>query len=508
VGTEFDDDLEDIEGLLDLDFDAYLGEPSEDELPADRKATLPPRWSQLIRAVSHASTLNLGNPDRPLFKIGRFGGIVPRGRGSYGLVFEVHDPDLDRRVALKLCLTSGPAAEAAIMHEARLLAKLSHPNIITVYETGRYGDDVFFVMELITGRRNSGYDLINKQPRWQDAVNIYIAAGSGLAAAHDANIVHGDFKPGNLLIDQLCERPRVADFGFARIILDHAPADEREQIKFNIGTLPYMAPEVLRGQPGDQLSDQWSFCVSLWETLEGWRPFMGNSVELLLESIAQGELVAEQPEDKVPEALRSVLRVGLSVDPSERFDDMHELLGALRKLTQPRQQGVMIAAPEAPRRRLLGGPDEPPRRGIFFLATLLAFTVMLGSLTSAVLLSHDDEGRSLPDVPALEMGERVFGEVLTLIQAGGYDVADAKWESEVIRRDGLGHRSVDASLQVARAFFQAAQSLEDTKPIDAKVAGTYAHSWANTAATDLRELGEDDTSAEALVSQTLRFKPD
>ncbi|WP_165703585.1 serine/threonine-protein kinase, partial [Enhygromyxa salina] len=462
------DDFEDLDDFEHLDLGDYRDDSWSSEALGPVRSSLPPRWSELIRVVSRARAVNLANPNHPLVEIGRFGAIVPRGRGGCGLVFEVHDPQLDRRVALKLCLRSGPAAEAAIMHEARVLAKLSHPNIIAVHETGRHGDDVFFVMDLVEGRRNSGYDLINKQPRWQDAVNIYVAAGSGLAAAHDANIIHGDFKPGNVLIDQLCERPRVADFGFARILLEHTPASEREQVKFKIGTLPYMAPEVLRGQPGDQLSDQWSFCVSLWETLEGRRPYRGYSAGLLLESIALGEPWAIQPEDKVPTALRAVLRVGLSLDPRNRHADMHTLVRRLRELTQPAQ--VLVVPPTPPprrRRRLLAGPDDVPRPGIFFLAMFLAFTVLLGSITSAMFWARQDSARAraeatavqpapaptpapLAPAPDLE-GERALGRVLGLIEAGDYVAADAKWEAEVRRRDSLHRSSVDGSMLVALA---------------------------------------------------------
>jgi serine/threonine protein kinase len=243
------DDLDDLD-----DFDDFDDLDRLDQLAAEiawggrSRPPLPSRWKELFKTVLEERMANIADPDNPLVKIGRFEAIRSQGYGGYGLVFEVRDPELDRHVALKLCMTSGPKAAAALIREAQLLAKLSHPNVITVYETGRHGDDVFFVMEFIKGKKNSGNELIWMQPCWQDAVRIYAAAGSGLAAAHDANIIHGDIKPGNILIDERCERPRVADFGLARVILDHAPDNERDELEFRMGTKSYMAPEVLRGQ--------------------------------------------------------------------------------------------------------------------------------------------------------------------------------------------------------------------------------------------------------------------
>src|SRR5690606_12115789 len=145
------------------------------------------------------------------------------------------------------CKNLGPQARTAILREAQLLAKLSHPNVVTVHETGRYGDEVFYVMEFVAGR--SAYEYFSHCDSWERAVEVYIAAGCGLAAAHDQGIVHGDFKPANILIGE-DERARVADFGLAQVMAEHMPDAEREQLYHRVGTLAFMAPERLRGEAG------------------------------------------------------------------------------------------------------------------------------------------------------------------------------------------------------------------------------------------------------------------
>ena len=290
----------------------------------------PSRWQELDRSVWKAYHLHL-EFGRDLMKIGRFDAIRARGEGGYGVVFEARDPVLGRHVALKLCLTSGPEAAAALMDEAKLLAKLSHPNIIPVYEPGRHGEDVFFAMELILGP--SADEFVNDVPRpsWEEIVDIYRGVGRGLAAAHDAGIVHGDLKPSNILIDE-SGRPRVSDFGLARLLREHEPEPELGSPKPQHGTLAYMAPEVLRREAAGLLSDQWSFCVTLWEALEGLLPFDVRSLEILLDATMYAE---PETAGEVPEQVRAVIRRGLSPEAGDRYADMHELLAELDKLREP-----------------------------------------------------------------------------------------------------------------------------------------------------------------------------
>src|SRR5690554_3011493 len=152
---------------------------SNSESPDHAVDELPPHWEQLASDVRLARDGQLFNPAAKLHKIGRFDGIKLIGIGGVGVVFEVRDPELDRTVALKLCKNLGPQARTAILREAQLLAKLSHPNVVTVHETGRHGDEVFYVMEFVAGR--SAYEYFSHCDRWERAVEVYIAAGCGLA---------------------------------------------------------------------------------------------------------------------------------------------------------------------------------------------------------------------------------------------------------------------------------------------------------------------------------------
>jgi hypothetical protein len=298
------------------------------------KKPLTPWEEELIHTVAACRGLTLLGPEHELYKFGRFEGIAFRGRGGFGLVFEARDPELDRHVALKLRRKRGPADAEEIIDEARALAKVSHPNVISIYETGIHEGDPFFVMEYVHKCRTV-YQFAAQKPRptWEEIVDVYRGAAAGLAAVHAAGIVHNDFKPGNILLDQ-DNWPRVADFGLAHVMLQHAAEAEREELRRRGGTLPYTAPEVLLGFPGDELSDQWSFCASLWHTLDGAPPYGGRAITELLETIDQDE--PEFMSDGVPKALQKVLRVGLSADPNERYPDMKTLLGELDKLRQPR----------------------------------------------------------------------------------------------------------------------------------------------------------------------------
>lgn len=292
---------------------------------------LPPHWEQLASEVRLARDGQVFNPLAKLHKIGRFDGIKLIGIGGLGVVFEVRDPELGRRVALKLCKALGDGAGAAILREAQVLARLSHPNVVMVHETGRYEGEVFYVMEFVSGR--SAYEYFSECQSWEEAVDLYVAAGSGLAAAHDQGVVHGDFKPGNVLVGE-DGRVRVADFGLARVLEVHAPGAEPEQLHDKIGTLTFMAPERLRGAPSDARSDQFSFCVSLWELLYGARPFVGETREALLESIERGDRRRGDALPNLPGRLRALLEQGLAIDPSERHEDMHVLLRELAELRE------------------------------------------------------------------------------------------------------------------------------------------------------------------------------
>ncbi|PRQ03414.1 Serine/threonine-protein kinase PrkC [Enhygromyxa salina] len=478
-----------------------------------------------------ARTAHQAHPDNPLVKIGRFDGWKLIGQGGYGAVFEVIDPELDRHVALKLCLTRGPKAAEAITREAKVMAKLSHPNIITVHETGKLGEDVFFVMELVEGANgkfeNTGNHLIYKRPHWRDAVNVYRQVGRGLAAAHEAGVVHGDFKPGNVLTDST-GRPRVVDFGLAQVMRSYEPDEAGEGLEHRMGTLPYMAPEVLRGEPGDVRADQWSFCVALWETVEGVLPYLGATTLALLESITDDEPFSPRSAAEVPAKLRAILRKGLSADPRERYPSMAALVDALDELIEePPGEG------KPPEREL--PPAGRPRGGIlFFLAMGAAFCLMLGALGHALLfvgsgstptptptpaaapVSEPGSPCALPASarPSTDLDDDVLATCV-LIRAGHFEQANDLWERQRTAReprlwnDGLVHTPTDLgsdTLVVAQTFLDQAEALGRTNPSEARIAAAEAYLWATLVISDVEE-GELAADAAAVIKHADLYQP-
>lgn len=269
---------------------------------------------------------------RPGEAVGRYRLIECVGRGAMGSVFAAYDPQLDRRVALKV-LHDLPHDDV-LLAEARTLARLSHPNVIAVFDVGR----TFVAMEFVVGRTLRQW--VNDHHDDPAAVlAAFVDAGRGLAAAHAAGIVHRDFKPENVLVGD-DGRVRVGDFGLARPLsapsldaVTNPGAGETTLATRQAGTPAYMAPELFLGQPADARSDAFAFCVALWEALHGARPFVGRSVPELMSSIS--ESVPEPPSGH-DAAVVAVLRRGLHPDPVERFVDMPQLLAALAPVSKRR----------------------------------------------------------------------------------------------------------------------------------------------------------------------------
>jgi tetratricopeptide (TPR) repeat protein len=274
------------------------------------------------------------------------------GSGGAGMVWAAHDPKLDRKVALKLVRHAGEEHDARLLLEARALARLSHPNIVHVYDVGneRLGDEslLYIAMELLEGGTLRAW---MKTPRRTDEVLAVLrAVGQGLAAAHDAGLVHRDFKPDNVLLGRE-GRPRVVDFGLVRHhglddeavttqpVID-APARVITRTGAVMGTPAYMAPEQYERASVDAKSDQFAFCVTLFEALHGERPFRGDTISELAQRITSGQQSLPTRPRPLPRRLRRVLERGLAVDPAARFDSMHELL---EQLEERRRNRVVLA---------------------------------------------------------------------------------------------------------------------------------------------------------------------
>lgn len=282
--------------------------------------------------------------------VGRYTVLDCIGSGGMGVVYSAFDPHLDRRVALKVMHrspegTSSPVGKSRLLREAQAMAKLSHPNVITVHDVGTFADRVFVAMEFIEGTTLRQWQR-QEHHEWPEIVHAYVRAGRGLAAAHAAGFVHRDFKPDNVLMG-FDGRVLVMDFGLARQavgrgappIVEDFPSSESvgDEILLTrtgavLGTPAYMAPEQHRGGNAvGPISDQFSFCVALYEGLYGERPFAGNSMTSLAMNVLEGTVRPVPRDTRVPNWLRRVVTRGLSLDPLDRFPSMDALLAELQR---------------------------------------------------------------------------------------------------------------------------------------------------------------------------------
>jgi tetratricopeptide (TPR) repeat protein len=285
-----------------------------------------------------------------------------------GEVYIAHDPELARKVALKILsrrLASGEQelVRDRLRREAQAMAKLAHPNVVAVYDVGAVDDAIFISMELVVGETLAEW-LAGARRSWRAVVAMFLAAGKGLAAAHSAGLVHRDFKPENVLVGN-DGRVRVCDFGLARtsspdprpdhsVSPDHgvspgfdAVAGSGSMTGVLVGTPYYMAPEQFRCHPSDMRTDQFSFCVALYAAIARQHPFDWNDAEGLADAVTQGRRRQPPARTILPRWLLRVLLRGLAVEPSERYPSMDALLSALADDPRPRRVRALVAAAAA-----------------------------------------------------------------------------------------------------------------------------------------------------------------
>jgi len=267
-----------------------------------------------------------------------------------GVVYAAYDPKLDRRVALKVLRArdrGDDSARARLLREARAIARLSHPNVVSVYDVGLLKNGIYFSMEYVPGRTLSRW-LADEKPDWPQVVEVMLQAGRGLAAAHASGLVHRDFKPANVIVGE-DGRVRVLDFGLARTTeahepnaeesseLEHTPELTREEYSSQtpvtrdgmvVGTPVYMSPEQYRNQ-ADERSDQYSFCVALYEGLYRVRPFSSRNRRVVRQLTLRGKFDAPPADAKVPARYQTIIERGMSLAPEDRYPSMNALLAAL-----------------------------------------------------------------------------------------------------------------------------------------------------------------------------------
>jgi predicted Zn-dependent peptidase len=281
-----------------------------------------------------------GEPDAAApERIGRYRLLGELGRGGMGVVYRAHDEDLDRPVALKVLGRSLAGEDERLRREARALARLSHPNVVTVHQVGAQDGTVFIAMELVSGRSLRAW--LADRPDWRERLAAFRQAGEGLRAAHAAGLVHRDFKPDNAVVGD-DGRVRVLDFGLARpaapgdgpAVASGAPS-ALTQTGSIVGTPAYMAPEQWLGAATDARTDQFAFAAALYEALHGSRPFRGETLEELSAAVLAGAVEPVPAGSPVPDAVRRILLRGLAREPAARFASMAELLAALDAASRP-----------------------------------------------------------------------------------------------------------------------------------------------------------------------------
>jgi serine/threonine protein kinase len=323
-------------------------------------------------------------PRRPLEPVVAVGDTIDRyvvlrrvGAGGMGVVYAAYDPQLDRKVALKLLRTGiglgEGEARARLVREAQAIAQLSHPNVVAVYDVGTAAEgDVYVAMEFVEGDTLTQWMHRWVRP-WRDTLDVFRDAGRGLAAAHAVGLLHRDFKPDNVLVGS-DGRVRVTDFGLARSLVT-GQADEAAQSAISatgplrvtltatgavMGTPRYMAPEQLQGHDVSAAADQFSFCVALYEALYGQHPIDGDTAVKMVEESVRAQ---PPPEGRgVPGWIWPVIARGLDPQPARRFASMSALLVELT-------------------------PPQPSPRRRTYIAMASAAALVLGGAAAATVLA-------------------------------------------------------------------------------------------------------------------------
>ncbi|HEY0477523.1 MAG TPA: serine/threonine-protein kinase [Kofleriaceae bacterium] len=488
----------------------------EIDAPATHPTVDAPSWLEPgAIAIEHAPTLDAaserspghahgaagdGRPagsmqDVPVRRVAQFVLLEHIGAGGMGEVFAAFDDKLERKVAIKLVATqaSGDRARQRLLREAQALARLSHPNVVTVYEVDALPDGgLFIAMELVKGQTLRAWQ---RGRAWRDLVATYAAAGRGLAAAHASGIVHRDFKPDNVLVGD-DGRVRVADFGLAFAVNDAieppapgasgvsgapeahgadpaAPPARGLTVEGRFaGTPGYMAPEQLACAAVDARADQYSFCVALYEALHGERP----GAEPV--GPRRGE-----PAPAYPRWLGDLVTRGLARDPAERFATMDALLAELTRsrartrrwiLAAGATSAVITAAAAAVALRGQAGPPPCPlatdeltgvwdaatrqRAGAAILGTAAPFAATMWASTAAAFDRHAERWLD---------AQHAACEATHVRHVQSADLLDRRMECLASRRRALAAAAEVLQHQPAQAVTHAGEllgSLGDLEP--------------------------------------------
>ena len=342
--------------------------------------------------------------------LGRYVVLGRLGGGGMGVVYSAYDQKLDRRVALKLLrpdATSSVEAHERLVREAQALARLAHPNVVSIHDVGEFEGTVFLDMEFMAGGTLTTW--LQTKHEWREVLRVFVAAGRGLAAAHAVGIIHRDFKPDNVLLGA-DGQVKVADFGIARSSIDTTKLSDAEAAAIGAelrespsltrtgavhGTPAYMSPEQWRGAAIDARSDQYSFCVALYEALVGERPD-ASPVRVKLPASGGAGLSVK---------VYRILSRGMNLDPAARYSSMGELLTALEGAAQPWHRSGWLA--------------------------VIAGAVALAAVTYATFGGAHEMNRACRDARA-KLGNVWDDEARSAVK-GSFAASDASYASDVWR---------------------------------------------------------------------------
>ncbi len=426
-------------------------------------------------------------------KIGRFVVLRRLGAGAMGEVYAAYDGELDRKVAIKLLRTRPDAEQVQqrLRREAQAIAKLAHPNVVSVFEVGDDDGRLFLVMEMVEGTTLRAW--LRERTRAQDEIlDMFEQAGRGLVAAHAAGIVHRDLKPENILVGK-DGRVRLADFGLARPqpgdpVATAPQAGSTTHDSTMAGTPRYMAPEQFLGGRIDHRADQFAFCVSLWEALHGAPPFDGRSVADVATKVLAGEIDVPSSSARVPAAIVRALRRGLAREVDARFPNMQALLDELAHARRaPRRRAVVIGVV------LLAGIGVA-----VLLAERRARAACRGEASAASSSWSDEAREQLAEAlrnTAVPYAEQAIARIDTELAARTDAWAAAREASCLARRDDPGDEMIartDACLD--ERLIEQAALVEVLREADAQVAATAVQGVTAlepvATCTDLRRLAQ------------------
>ncbi len=343
-------------------------------------------------------------------KIGKYEIISILGKGAMGIVYKALDPDIDRKVAIKTIrfdLTSETTDNEEIMQrfirEAQAAGRLSHPNIITIFDVGREKDLTYIVMQFIEGPSLQRLIAQSEKFTIQEITRIMDQVCSALDYAHQHGIIHRDIKPGNILLDNN-RKPFICDFGVARV-----DTSTLTQSGTAVGTPSYMSPEQVMGKKVDKRSDIFSLGCILYEFLTGRRPFEAESITTVIYKIINEEPPSLSEVKKgLPAGFEKIIGKALAKDPNQRYQDCNQLAADLRNLDKLSDKTIAIAptreAPVIPAKEEEVEEKKKSRLGLILGLSIPAFLI----LVAGGAYFYNEQTGNLPFVT--QMVQRITGE--------------------------------------------------------------------------------------------------